>query len=216
MPQWLSSCRPGSAYPSAQRGGSLCSQAFYHLGHSKETQRRRHLPSRNSCWRRLCRPFFYEWIWSHQQHTSRQTRLCTVDEQWSHRCLATNINQPLWRGEDITLPTSTNQQLSLGRNQSTPFSTTCSYIRGRLQQPLSRLGIRHSQQRQWHATRRGIMPLLLCMTQSREAPSGQPTGNAISHQTSVGCHPLEATLSQLDVKCEPTSHVANIDQAWCT
>jgi len=119
MPQWLSSCRPGSAYPSAQRGGSLCSQAFYHLGHSKETQRRRHQPSRNSCWRRLCRPFFYEWIWSHQLHTSRQTRLCTVDEQWSHRCLATNIDQPLWRGEDITLPTSTNHQLSPGRNPST-------------------------------------------------------------------------------------------------
>ena len=37
---------------------SLCSQAFHHPRHSTETQRRRHLPSRNSRWRRLCRPFF--------------------------------------------------------------------------------------------------------------------------------------------------------------
>ena len=57
---------------------------------------------------------------------------------------------------------------------------------------------------------------LLCMTRSREAPSGQPIGYATSRQTSVGCHPLEAALSQLDVECQTTSHVANINQVWCT
>ena len=57
--QWHSSSWPGFACASsAQCGGSLCSQAFHHPEHSRQTQRQRHLPSRNSCWCCLCISFF--------------------------------------------------------------------------------------------------------------------------------------------------------------
>ena len=48
---------------------------------------------------------------------------------------------------------------------------------------------------------------LLCMTQSREAPSGQSVVNAISRQIYVGCHPLEVTFFPCQVLDDfPCSH----------
>ena len=124
------------------------------------TQRRRHLSSGNPHQRRLCKPFFYQWIWPHQLHTSRQEWPCAVRKKWSHGCLTTVVDQSLRRGEHRRLQHCQCLQTTiwaLGGHQPTSQSTTSSHIRGRLQQPPSRPGIWHSKQRRWYTPRMGIM-----------------------------------------------------------
>ena len=64
---WLSSRRPGPVHPSAQRGGSLCSQAFHRPAHSRETRRRIYSTERTMTQS-------YGWNLQRLQHSRNNTR----------------------------------------------------------------------------------------------------------------------------------------------
>ena len=130
--QWLSSRWTGPAHPSPQCGGSLCSQAFRHPGHSK-----RHTTSTSPAFKKLMLSPTVQAILllvdfyriSYTNHTKRgcalymRNYLIDVSPQ-----LSTSLCDVVKIGG--TLLTSINHQLSPGKTpvHSTPFSTTSKYI----------------------------------------------------------------------------------------